>query len=225
MNKRLAIITVSAALAGGAAGMVINLPGLASAQDEGGTSTTVAPAAPNTPSPQKPTELPPSMAAAIKGLVDNGTITQAQADAVTQALLSSLPVGRGPGGHKGGGMRVGKGLDAAATALGMTEAELRTALQGGKTIADVAKDKGVDVQKVIDAMVAEAKTHLDQAVTNGKLTQAQADQRLTTITDSITKLVNGQLPAGGPGFPGHHDNDGDDNPPSGGTTDTTTATG
>jgi lambda repressor-like predicted transcriptional regulator len=45
-------------------------------------------------------------------------------------------------------------LAVAAEALGMTEAELRAELAAGKSIADVAEAKGIDVQTVIDALVA-----------------------------------------------------------------------
>jgi hypothetical protein len=102
-----------------------------------------------------------------------------------------------PGGHGEGciGGHRGAGIDAAAKALGMTAEELRSQLDADTTIADVAKAKGVDVQKVIDAMVADAKTHLDQAVTDGRLTQAEADAKKADLTDRITSLVNEGPPA------------------------------
>ncbi|MCU1374811.1 MAG: hypothetical protein JWO68_2097 [Actinomycetia bacterium] len=104
------------------------------------------------------------------------------------------------GGERGGRPDRGADLGAAATALGMSEADLQTALQGGKTIAQVAKDKGVDVQKVIDAVIAAQSAQLDQAVTDGKLTQAQATARKADLKARVTALVNGERPAGGPGF-------------------------
>jgi hypothetical protein len=61
---------------------------------------------------------------------------------------------------------------------------------------------------VIDALVAQATTKLDEAVAAGRLEQADADTRLTEITERITTAVNDGFPAGrGPGA--HHD-DGDD---------------
>ena len=63
----------------------------------------------------------------------------------------------GPGGDHGPGRGFGgPELDAAAKAIGITTQELQTQLRSGKTIADVAKAKGVDRQKVVDAMVAAA---------------------------------------------------------------------
>ncbi len=70
-------------------------------------------------------------------------------------------------------------LDAAAKALGMTSDELSAQLWGGKTLADIATAKGVDiatVQKAVQAaVVADIKANLAQAVKDGKLTQAKAD--------------------------------------------------
>ena len=99
--------------------------------------------------------------------------------------------GRGPGGR-------GPGLESAAKALGVSEDDLKTALQDGKTIAEVAKDKGVDKQTVIDALVADAKAKTAEAVTDGKLTQEQADERLADVTDKITTMVDEGMPKGGP---------------------------
>jgi hypothetical protein len=107
------------------------------------------------------------------------------------------PEGRGPGGPGCIGGHRGAGLDAAATALGMTREELRAELDEDTTIADVAEARNVDVQKVIDAMVADAKAHLAEKVAEGRLTQAEADAKAATLTERITQLVNEGKPARG----------------------------
>lgn len=70
-------------------------------------------------------------------------------------------------------------LEAAAKALGMTSDELSAQLWGGKTLADIASAKGVDIATVKAAVeaaqLAETKTAIAQAVTNGTITQAKAD--------------------------------------------------
>src|SRR4026208_1404722 len=74
--------------------------------------------------------------------------------AFAQGSATTLLHGRGPGG---GGRGFGLGqveLEAAAKVLGMTADELSTALQSGKTLEQVATDKGVDFQKVKDAIQA-----------------------------------------------------------------------
>ena len=75
----------------------------------------------------------------------------------------------------------GAGLDAAAKYLGVTEAQLRTELQNGKTLADVAKAHGKTVDGLVNALVADAQTKLDAAVKAGSLTQAQANEMLSEL--------------------------------------------
>lgn len=136
------------------------------------------------------------LADSLSKLVTDGTITQAQADSITAALEANRPAGMpgdgmgGPGmgrhhgkGGPGMGRGRGAGLEAAATALGITADELRTELQGGKSIADVATAKGVNVQTVIDALVAEAKTRITDMV-NGVRPAAPADQPDAPATTS-----------------------------------------
>jgi hypothetical protein len=133
---------------------------------------------------------------ALAGLVSDKTLTQAQADKVASTLGSA---DLGPGGFGGGrggpgGHGFGNDLATAAKALGVTEADLRTALQGGKTLAQVAKDKNVSVDKVIAALVAEEKTRIAKEVTDGRLTRAEADKRLADLTARVTERVNSARP-------------------------------
>ncbi|HEV7862185.1 MAG TPA: hypothetical protein VGR20_05770, partial [Acidimicrobiia bacterium] len=171
------------------------------------TTTTAPPAAPATPAPSTPTPSTGSSKAlkdgdwaksALDPLVANGTITQAQEDAVLAALKAGRP-DHGDG-HGRGGRGFGN-LDAAAKVLGVTADELRSALQGGKSLADVAKDKGISVAKVVDTLVTELKAHLDAEVASGEHTQAEADAMLAQARTGIEDFVNGKGPLGGPGGP------------------------
>lgn len=131
---------------------------------------------------------------ALAGLVSDGTITQAQADKVATVLEENRPGpgGRGPGGHRGHGPgRVD--LSAAAEALGMTEAELRTAARDGKTLADLAAEKGVSEDALVDALVAAAKERLAAAVADGRITQEQADARAADLETRITASLDDEL--------------------------------
>ena len=142
---------------------------------------------------------------ALQGLVTDGTLTQDQADKVATTLAERAPEGRGPGGPGHGGR--GLDLSAAATALGLTEDALRTELQAGKSLATVAQDKGVAVDVVVTALVDAEKARIAQAVTDGRLTQAQADERLADLQQRVTDRVNstglgrghGHGPRGGAG--------------------------
>jgi hypothetical protein len=125
----------------------------------------------------------------LQPLVDDGTITDAQRDAVVGRLREAAPEGRGgPGGFGRRGHGFG-GLEAAATALGMTTDELRTELRDGKSIADVAGEKNVPVDTVIDALVAEAKEKLaERELPEGRTPPTDAELR-----ERITEMVNGEL--------------------------------
>ena len=86
-------------------------------------------------------------------------------------------------------------MQLAATFLGLSVSDLQTALKSGKTLADVATAQGKTVADLITALEAPAKAKLDQAVTDGKLTQAQgATAILADLTTRLTNLVNGTKP-------------------------------
>lgn len=89
-----------------------------------------------------------------------------------------VPAPRMWGGH-GRGMLNETALEAAAEVLGMTADELSTQLWGGKTLADLAEEKGVDLEDVRDAVSAAQEAALrdriEQAVEDGNLTREHAD--------------------------------------------------
>jgi hypothetical protein len=91
----------------------------------------------------------------------------------------------------------GPQLEAAAEALGVSEDDLRQQLRDGKTIAQVAQERNVDVQQVIDAMVADATARIDEKVQEGDLTAEEANERKANLPDRITRLVNEGRPQGG----------------------------
>ena len=208
-QKRLAIAGMTGALLIGAGtGVVLNLPAGAGASGASVAAATTpsVPADPTAIGDGGHGGHGAMLADSLSKLVTDGTITQAQADSITAALEANRPAGMpgdgmggpgmgrhhgkggegmgGPGkGGPGMGRGRGAGLEAAATALGITADELRTELQSGKSIADVATAKGVNVQTVIDALVAQAKTRITDMV-NGVRPAAPADQPDAPATTS-----------------------------------------
>ena len=89
------------------------------------------------------------------------------------------------------------GMSDIATLLGMTRDQIWAERVQGKTLADLAKEKGVDTQKLVDALVASQKTRLDQAVTDGRVTQDQADKWLAWYAQSAALQLTEPY---GPGF-------------------------
>jgi hypothetical protein len=102
----------------------------------------------------------------------------------------------------------------AAKALGMTEAELKTELEAGKSIADVAKAKNIDLDEVIAKLTAAFKAHLDEKVASGEHTQAEADAKLAEFKTRVNEMVNkaGLPMRGGKGGPGGHEGKGGHGP-------------
>jgi hypothetical protein len=77
--------------------------------------------------------------------------------------------------------------EAIASALGLTSQQLWDARAAGKTIAQLAAEKNVPLQTVVDAAVAAHSAQLDAAVKAGTLTQVQAD--------ALTQLARGRIQA------------------------------
>jgi hypothetical protein len=87
-------------------------------------------------------------------------------------------------------------LRVAAETLDMTPRELLAELlkEEDRTIADVANEKGISPDTVVDAVVDKAEEKLAERVADGKMTQEEADERLETIRERVTKAVNSPLP-------------------------------
>ena len=213
-TKKFAVIGITAGLLLGAgSGVLMNLPGGASAKsvapqsisaDDNSTTTksadrgakvretlqtlvaggtidasdvdaivTALSTKPTTPPAAGTTGARPDKATMLKArlqtLVDGGTLTSSQLDAVAAALEAARPMG---GGHEGRGHGGDRGekrqemLTTAADAIGITADELKTAIEGGQTIAQIAEANGKSVQSVIDALVAQATTDLTQRITD-----------------------------------------------------------
>ena len=146
----------------------------------------------------------------VDAALEDGRLTEEQAEELKSRIESGeMPPFLGPGlffgGPKGDGERergfgfgfgpglgfhFGEKLDAAAEYLGVTDEELREALQSGKSLAEIAAEKGKSVDGLKDALLAEAQTRLDEAVADEKLTREQADRILERLREGIDDLVN-----------------------------------
>lgn len=167
--------------------------------------------------------------------VTEGWLTQDQADTMRERADEGWGTGFGPGMHPGshgrrGGMP-GFGatpyglmggpedslLAVAADQLNSTVEELLDQLQDGKTIAELAQEKGVDPQSIADAYLDGLASRLDEAVGSERLTQERADWMLEQARERVTEhlegtwpdcphngdwLEDGFMPGGMHGFPG-----------------------
>jgi hypothetical protein len=147
-----------------------------------------------------------ALGARIDAAVAAGRLTEEQAAELKERLNDGeLPLfgGRGGGpGHHGGrglGLHGGELVDSAAAYLGLSEDELRSQLQDGKSLADVAAAEGKTVAGLKTALRAAAEEKLADAVESGKLTDAQRDEALERFDEWLDDLVTRE------GFGPRHD--------------------
>ncbi|OQA12284.1 MAG: hypothetical protein BWY63_03771 [Chloroflexi bacterium ADurb.Bin360] len=114
---------------------------------------------------------------------------------------NALPSGMAMrGAQRGGWLTGGVSLvDATAQATGLTVAEVIAALQEGQTYADIATEAGVSPQAIVDVMLEVRAETLSQAVSEGRLTQEQADAMLATMATDLLAQVNAPWEARGAG--------------------------
>lgn len=157
----------------------------------------------------KPSELSAALKQALENRVDaavkSGRLTKAEGDRIKARIDAGdvpflVPGGPGfgprPFDHHGRhGHGPGAALDAVAAYLGMSEDKLRDQLESGKTLAQVAKDRGKSVDGLVDAMLADEKKRIDAAVAAGKITKAEGDELAAGLKARVTDFVNGRFPA------------------------------
>jgi F0F1-type ATP synthase membrane subunit b/b' len=150
----------------------------------------------------EPQELNDALKQALKNRVDaavrDGRMTREHAERLKQRIDAGdaplFGLGPRPGfrHHHVRGPFHAK-FEAAARYLEMSNAELREALQDGKTLAQLAREKNKSVDSLVDALVADARKKLDRAVEDGHLTEAERDEMLSGLRDRIGDLVNGHF--------------------------------
>jgi ribosomal protein S20 len=184
MKKLVATGLVAASLAGGSVAIATVSPfGIAGAQDSGSTTTTAPPSG-QAPAPKRGDVLDD----ALKSLVDDGTITQDQADKIkgrvdekAKALHDQL------GARKPLFGAVKVELDRVAGILGISVDDLKAQLKDGKTLGQIAGDKR---DALVKALTDDANARIDQAVTDGKLAADKAAELKPQVADRIAKLVD-----------------------------------
>ncbi len=134
--------------------------------------------------------------ARLDAAVAAGRISQSDADELRSAIeAGAVPLLGGFGGVAGvGHVRIGPfggPLDAAAKAIGIDVSTLRSELENGKTLAQVAGEHGVSTDALVQALLADAKSHLDAAVKAGRMTSDQESQALSDLKSHLDELVNG----------------------------------
>ncbi len=137
----------------------------------------------------------------IEAAVAAGRITKAQADALKQRIEQG-------GGARFFGHRFGRGGlgsdGVAAQYLGISAATLRSELQSGKSLAQIAASTpGKSVEGLKAAIVSAEKTRLEKALSSGSITSQQEQERLGDLSSRIEAMLQrtgGGWSHGGSGF-------------------------
>jgi hypothetical protein len=190
-KKKLAAGAVAvAALAGGGAALAAS--GVGSSEDEQAIIDAAATKLGVKPEALE-SALEDALAARIDAAVTAGRLTKEQGAELKERLEEgALPLfgGRGLGHHGPGfGFHGPELLDAAASYLDMTEEALRTQIEDGTSLSEVAESKGKSVSGLKTALTNAVKADLADAVKAGKLTDAQRDEALSRFEDRLDDLV------------------------------------
>ena len=189
LRRKQMIFGAAALLAAGGGGAAIAASQSGSPSEESNAIIDDAAAQLGIPSSKLSDALKKALSDRVDAAIAAGRLTKAQGDELKARInADNFPLIGGL--HGFGRLAHLAAFDAAAAYLGVTEAQLRNELAGGKSLAQVARDHGKSADGLIDALVAAAKTKLDAAVAAGRLTKAQADQMLAGLRERITNLVN-----------------------------------
>jgi len=196
--RRKVIAGAAAALAVGGAGAGVAATKLANQSPAAESKVIVDAAAENLG--VEPQKLSAAIKKALQDRVDAavaaGRLTKAQGEELKQRIASDeFPLFGPPA--LGSGFAPPHpffhGLDAAATYLGLTEAELRARVNRGNTLAEIAKAEGKSTEGLKAALRQEERAKLDAAVSAGRLSKAEEQRVLSDLERRIDELVDAQL--------------------------------
>src|SRR5436190_8639545 len=126
--------------------------------------------------------------------VKAGHLTQAQANAIKQKLAGQTPCtlpSLAPHGDKTAiAAYMAQYLSAAASALGITETQLKTDLKNGQSLSQVALAQKVSEADFRTRLIAKLKPVLDQAVSDKKITSAQEQAIVNRLQAAPLPLWN-----------------------------------
>ncbi|SDX13100.1 hypothetical protein [Paenibacillus sp. CF384] len=89
--------------------------------------------------------------------------------------------------------KYGLNIKAAIVFLGLDKAALEKFVNSGKSLTEIAKDKGFTRQQLIDALLIDVDAQLKKLVDNKQLTQIEADQEKKEARAFVDKFVDEKL--------------------------------
>ncbi len=79
--------------------------------------------------------------------------------------------------------------DTIANLLGMSQEEIQTERESGKSIVEIAQEKDVAEQALIDGILEAKIERFQEAVTDGYLTQDQADEKMERMDEKMERKL------------------------------------
>lgn len=131
----------------------------------------------------------------LQELVDDGTLTEVQAQRVAEHLAAegaqrAPERGAGANGERLRPERGGPFGGAVAEVLGLQPDDLREKLQSGESLADIAAETDVDIDDLVDALTAEATARIDRLEQEGRIDAETAQQRRSDVDEHVSDIVN-----------------------------------
>lgn len=111
-------------------------------------------------------------------------------------VVGSLPARPDPDSSRAKGAESGKTedeggeLSVIASALHMALSDLKSGLAAGKSLAQIASSAGIDPNKLITTVVADATDKINAAVSVGALSREQADKIIAMLPGLVSDVVN-----------------------------------
>ncbi|MCG2767042.1 MAG: hypothetical protein ABIK79_16615 [Chloroflexota bacterium] len=145
-------------------------------------------------------------AEALQEAVESGSITQEQADRMMERMEAmpglKLDHGSRPLYHEecapGTPMVREPVHDTVSDLLGLTPEELHAEIQDGKSLAEIAAERGISAEELTDALLEAKAEMLREAVANEQITQEQADLMMERFESQIESMLNGTIGSCGP---------------------------
>ncbi|RAR44065.1 hypothetical protein [Paenibacillus sp. MDMC362] len=94
--------------------------------------------------------------------------------------------------RKGGGPRGGNIVKETAEVLGLTEAEIRTALEAGSTFAEIAEGKGMTQSVFVQRLIVLETANIEERLSEGSMTEAEAAEWKEGLSDRLTQIVSSE---------------------------------
>jgi polyhydroxyalkanoate synthesis regulator phasin len=130
-----------------------------------------------------------ALKAVLDRLVANGTITQAQEEAILKAFKEAA-------GHRDESAGIAKRIlgdlmQLSVEYIGLPNEAVTGQLKAGKSLGEIAATQpGKSKEGLITYLVAQVSAQLDQAVAEGKITKERADEAKKGLVEHVTKFVD-----------------------------------